>query len=60
MSYIIIIINNINFYLECIYFVNDGKMFLFKKYDENLNSKKINELINIFNVEKLKMLLRFI
>jgi len=43
-----------HYILECTHFVNDRNMFLPKRFYENPSIIKFNELMNTFNVEKLK------
>lgn len=45
--------------LVCIYFVN-YREFIFVWYCDNINVIKFNELMRIYNVEKLKELLKFL
>lgn len=43
-----------HYILECTHFVKDRKIFLSKRYFENPNIIKFNELMNTYNEEKLK------
>lgn len=46
--------DKIHYILECTHFVNNRKMFLFKRYYKNPNMIKFNDLMNTYYVEKLK------